>query len=235
MARRDALVVGHLENISRAALEKYQHIIRAFVRNRHGVYALYRRGRLYYVGLASNLRSRLHAHLRDRHAQSWDRFAVYLTSDGQCTKELESLVLRIVRPKGNRVIGRFAESKNLLRQFGREIKAEALREVYDMLGRRRPRVRIRPGGKSREARTRPDLYGCFSRAATLRGTYLGKVHQARVRKNGTIRYGDSVYLSVSDAARAACKRPRNGWWFWHVKTPAGKWVRLREWVGRRTG
>jgi type I restriction-modification system DNA methylase subunit len=37
---------------------------------RHGVYALYRGNRLYYVGLASNLRSRLNTHLRDRHANT---------------------------------------------------------------------------------------------------------------------------------------------------------------------
>lgn len=41
MARHASLVCQHLENISRQALEKYQHTIRQYVRNRHGVYALY--------------------------------------------------------------------------------------------------------------------------------------------------------------------------------------------------
>lgn len=50
------LVCQHLENISRKALENYQKIIKDFVKGRHGVYALYKKGRLYYVGLASNLR-----------------------------------------------------------------------------------------------------------------------------------------------------------------------------------
>ncbi len=53
------LVCQYLENISRKALEKYQEVIRKYVRSRNGVYALYRRNKLYYVGLASNLRSRL--------------------------------------------------------------------------------------------------------------------------------------------------------------------------------
>jgi hypothetical protein len=77
MARHTPLVCQHLENISRQALEKYQHIIKQYVRYRHGVYALYRRDKLYYVGLASNLRTRLGHHLKDRHGQSWDRFSVY--------------------------------------------------------------------------------------------------------------------------------------------------------------
>ena len=56
MANRVQLVSQHLENISSDALEKYQDIVRHYVRGRQGVYGLYRRGKLYYVGLASNLR-----------------------------------------------------------------------------------------------------------------------------------------------------------------------------------
>ena len=73
------LVCQHLEDISRDALEKHQKIIKQYVRRRNGVYALYRKGKLYYVGLAKNLRSRLTHHLRDRHSNAWDRFSVYLT------------------------------------------------------------------------------------------------------------------------------------------------------------
>ena len=57
------LVCQHLENVSREALEKYQDIIKRYVKGRHGIYALFRRNRLYYVGLATNLRNRLKIHL----------------------------------------------------------------------------------------------------------------------------------------------------------------------------
>jgi hypothetical protein len=43
MAGRSSLVCQHLENISRDVLEEYQDIIRQYVRDRQGVYALYRR------------------------------------------------------------------------------------------------------------------------------------------------------------------------------------------------
>ena len=59
MAKQRQLVSQYLESISGTALDKYQRIIREYVRRRHGIYALYRRDRLYYVGLASNLRNRL--------------------------------------------------------------------------------------------------------------------------------------------------------------------------------
>src|SRR3989338_9700904 len=109
MKRRNQpnLVCQYLENISRKALEKYQDIVRKYVRGRHGVYALYRKNKLYYVGLASNLRSRLRHHLQDRHAQAWDSFSVYLTIGDQHLRELEALVLRIIDRKGNRKLGKF--------------------------------------------------------------------------------------------------------------------------------
>jgi hypothetical protein len=83
MRKRIPLVCQHLENISRKGLEKYQDVIRAAVSRRHGVYALYKRNKLYYVGLAKDLRWRLKAHLNDRHGESWDRFSVYLTIGDQ--------------------------------------------------------------------------------------------------------------------------------------------------------
>lgn len=50
--RRGQLVCQHLENVSRDLLQSYPDIFREFVKGRHGIYALYRRDRLYYVGLA---------------------------------------------------------------------------------------------------------------------------------------------------------------------------------------
>jgi hypothetical protein len=42
---------------------------------------------------------RLKGHLRDCHKGLWDRFSVYLTSDAEHIKELESLLLRIIGTK----------------------------------------------------------------------------------------------------------------------------------------
>ncbi len=111
MAKRNPLVCQHLENISREVLEEHQHIIRQYVRHRWGVYVLYRRNKLDHVGLASNLRSRLRHHLKDRHHDSWDRFSVYVTIGDSHLRELESLILRIVKPPGNKQKGKFASLK----------------------------------------------------------------------------------------------------------------------------
>lgn len=228
MPKRTPLVFQHLENISGEALARYEVIVRDYVRGKHGVYALYRRGKLYYVGLATNLRNRLRSHVKDRHAGLWDRFSVYLTVQTQHIKELESLLLRIVKPAGNRQSGKFAKSENLLRRFTRDIRAHHDREIGIVIGRLRPKVRIRSGGKSREARARPDLAGWFLQPTNLQRTYKGQRLRARVRRDGAIRFNGELYLSVSASARAARGRPTNGWTFWNVKNARGEWVRLRE-------
>jgi hypothetical protein len=54
--KRTPLVSQYLEQISSEVFDDYQQLLRQYVRNRHGVYALYRREKLYYVGLAKDLR-----------------------------------------------------------------------------------------------------------------------------------------------------------------------------------
>jgi hypothetical protein len=45
MARTTPLVCQFLEDISRTVLEEYQGIIREYTKNRHGIYALYRKNK----------------------------------------------------------------------------------------------------------------------------------------------------------------------------------------------
>ena len=121
------LVLEHLEDISARVLEEYSDAIREFARGRSGVYALYRRDKLYYVGLAANLMSRLKQHLRDQHNGAWDRFSVYLTAHDEHMKELESLLLRISKPPGNTQSGRFMASENQRAALNRRIKEDRRR------------------------------------------------------------------------------------------------------------
>jgi predicted GIY-YIG superfamily endonuclease len=133
-SRKGQLVSQQLENVSREALEKYQDIIKNYVRGRHGIYALYRRNRLYYVGLASNLRNRLKHHLKDRHAHTWDRFSVYLTIKDEHLHELEALVLRIASPTGNRQTGKLVRSQDLRPEFKRAINKYHQKEIISIFG-----------------------------------------------------------------------------------------------------
>ena len=127
MARRKALVTQHLENVSGDLLTSWQALIARHTKRRQGIYALYRKRKLYYVGLASNLAGRLNSHRRDRHKGLWDRFSVYLTIGDEHMRELEALLLRIIQPSGNKVKGKFAQSENLLPILRQEYRTETRR------------------------------------------------------------------------------------------------------------
>lgn len=228
--RRTPLVCQFVENLSSEALESYAEIIRAIVGRRHGVYALYRRDKLYYVGLASNLRNRLKHHLKDRHRDRWDRFSVYLTIDDRHLKELESLLIRIAQPRGNKQTGRFARAENLTRTLRRRLREQQRVDWLRLIGKSSALIDNVRSSSSRRGRHsgEPVLARYMSRAITLRAQYKGSVYRARVRKNGTIRVGTRIVNSPSLAAVAVLGRPANGWTFWKYERAPGQWVRLRE-------
>lgn len=228
MKKQNSLVSQFLENISREVLEKYQTIIRRYVRNRQGVYALYRRGKLHYVGLARNLRSRLGHHLRDRHQNSWDRFSVYLTIGDSHLKELESLILRIVKPAGNKQKGKFTKSEDIRRRLSRDVRMYQRGELIALLGKKiveeeEKEAKISSLGK------KPILSKYFHSPIKLRARYKRKFINARVRRDGAIRFKGKIYHSPSLAGAAACKRRTcNGWTFWQYERAPGDWVALDE-------
>jgi len=234
MAKHKALVTQHLEDISGEALTEWRDLITGHTKGRQGIYALYRRRKLYYVGLASNLSGRLKAHLRDRHQGKWDRFSVYLTIGDEHMKELESLILRIVQPKGNKVKGKFAKSQNLLPILRKEYRAAMRRKEARLFT---PKKRVKPAKpkkkivkKSKATGKRPPLAPYVEKGFAIKAIVKGKVHRARVRQDGAIRYGKVVYNSPSAAAKVAAghKGEVNGWAFWTYQLSPDNWVPLKE-------
>ena len=227
MPKREApLVTEHLEGISWKVLRDYSSIVRQYIRRRHGVYALYKRDKLHYVGLASNLMGRLRHHLRDRDKGKkgkWNRFSVYLTINVRHMKELESLLLRIADPPGNKQKGKFAKSANLKRRLKADIRDFLAVHVGDLLGSRRNRT-----GKSRRETAISGIGIRIRKRMRLRAKYKGKVYKASLRKSGKISMNGKVFDSPSAAAKKILRRSANGWRFWKVERSPGNWVRLRE-------
>ena len=98
--RRDALVYALLEHVSRDLLERHPDVVPNFIGRNAGIYALYRKNRLYHVGLATALRGRLRAHGKNRHGGNWDSFSIYLTIKDQHLREIEAMMLRLASPSG---------------------------------------------------------------------------------------------------------------------------------------
>lgn len=228
MAKRAQLVSQHLENISSDALDKYQDVIRSYVRGRQGIYALYRKNKLYYVGLAGNLRNRLRQHLRDRHKGGWDRFSVYLTIGDSHLKELESLILRTVKPTGNSQTGKFIKSENLRGRLSHDLRVKHRAELNDLIGSATAPIAVSSRRKRLTKQGGTLMANYVSRPMHLRATYRGKLVKARIRRNGLLRYKMKDYRSPSLAAAAVVKRSCNGWIFWKYERGPGDWVSLDE-------
>jgi hypothetical protein len=230
------LVCQHLEKISRRLIEDYPEVIREFVRGRHGIYALYRKNHLYYVGLASNLPFRLKHHLRDRHGHTWDRFSIYLTISDAHLKELESLVLRISSPKGNVQAGKFICSQDLRRTVYARIRDIQKKERMDLFGEdilgpeiRKPKLIDKEQGI---------LAQYTSKRFHIRFRYKSKLYIAHVRRDGWIsfdvrsaeykRFKGKKFRSPSGAGQAVTKRTTDGWRCWKYERSPGEWVLLDE-------
>jgi hypothetical protein len=129
------LVSGYLERISSDVFDDYHDEITELIGKHHGVYALYKRNRLYYVGLATNLRNRVSHHLKDRHKKKWDRFSLYLIEDVSYLKELESLIVHVAEPRGNKQLGRFKTLVNLRPRLKDLVTERAKRDIQDLFGK----------------------------------------------------------------------------------------------------
>jgi len=213
MARRPKLVTQYLENIHRQALEDHPELVKEFFRRRNGIYALFKKGELYYAGLASDLRWRLKHHLRDRHRDSWDSFSGYLTIGDKHLRELEALLIRVVRPPGNKQIGKFSGAESLSRKFEIALSNKQRLERQRLMGR--------PVEESEEPKR-------SRRMLRLRGTHKGRVYKARLRTDKTVSHAGKVYSSLTAAATAVMRRHGSGLWFWHYERSPGDWVRMRE-------
>jgi hypothetical protein len=232
VARRNPLVTQHLENVSANLLTAWSDLIVAHTKNRQGIYALYRKRRLYYVGLASDLAWRLKTHRRDQLKGLWDRFSVYLTIHEEHMRELEALLLRISKPAGNKVSGKFARSQDLKPALRRQYRAQTKSDEADLFGLRNPSQRERPSktltGRSKATGRMPTLRPFVNRWFKIKAHVKGKTYWARVRQDGTIGFRGKVYNSPSVAGRAATRRSTNGWTFWKFERSPGDWVPLQE-------
>ncbi len=224
MKNQQKLVLQHLEDISWKVLDEYPQIIRNMIKGKWGVYALYKRNKLYYVGLANNLMGRLQMHLKDRHQGAWDRFSVYLTIKSSHIKELESLLIRVTVPPGNRIKGKFISSQVLRKELNdlmREADADRrARLIGGLVAARRQKSVAKKAGKNK------NLVGIFSKRVRLRAVYKGVTYLATLRKDGTISYKKKIYQTPTSAAKIITKRVVNGWQFWQYKNDRNEWVRL---------
>jgi len=223
------IITGFLEKIGAKVFVDYRNVITELIKGHQGIYALYKNDRLYYVGLASNLRNRINQHLNDKHQGKWTHFSLYIIRKADHIKELESLVLRISDPKGNRIRGKLLSSKNLRRLLKSRLKQEWEKEILDIIGDRGKVKVVRKTNIKGSAKKDKPLKGLFPGGKRLYVTYKGKDYKAWIYGGGTIRFNGKLYDSPTAAGLAITKKGAlNGWRFWKYKDKSGNLLYLQK-------
>jgi hypothetical protein len=233
MARRKkhktrAIIAWHLEKIGAKVFDDFSSVITDLIKGHQGIYALFKKDRLYYVGLARNLKSRINSHNKDRHQNKWTHFSLYIIRKEGHIKEIESLVLRIAYPKGNKVRGKLKQSKDLRPLLKRRLKDEWVKQLDGIIGNKnKPAGRIKKG-KIKKTGERP-LQGYFPEGKVIHANYKGKEYKGWVYSNGRIKVKGKIFDSPSGAAGAIWGRNCvDGWHFWKYKDKSGELIYIDQ-------
>lgn len=129
--RKGALIKGMSKRLPSEILDNlvFKKRLKEIMKGYSGIYALYRKERLYYIGLTTNLFGRINWHLKDRHAGKWDSFVIFRIKRVDYLKDIETLITHIVKVPGARVKGRVPRDadinrilKDILRQHKKDMR-----------------------------------------------------------------------------------------------------------------
>lgn len=232
MSNHDTLVTEYIERMSGDILQdRYRPQLAELIRGHSGIYALYKDNVLYYVGLAVDLLRRMDQHQTDHHRGAWNRFSVYLTARDEHLKPLESLLLRVYSPSGNKQSGRLPGASDRKRALEQAMKRRDDSLRASALGkstRAQAASKPVPNGKTRALATtnREAALAALARPLNLQADYKRQTYRATLQRDDSVKLGGVAYPSLSAAAVSIVNRNMNGWWFWKYRNADGKWVRL---------
>jgi hypothetical protein len=115
---KGVLVKGYAEHLSRNVLGS-KNIKK--IRTSKGIYALYKKGKLMYIGLAGmskdNKKKRLITRIGEHRKKWWDSFSLFSTRRRKYTKDLETLLLHLTDLPKNTKKGKFKRGTNYIKKF----------------------------------------------------------------------------------------------------------------------
>ena len=212
-----------LESISKKLFSEHAEIILELIGDSSGIYALYDDNELYYVGRASNLKRRINQHLKDRHDSQWTHFSLFLIKRDDYIGDIESLLIRIAEPVGNRVRPKGRDSKQMVKKLKSLLNKKHRDNVKELIAGRTTRI------TKIIKKVRREIKGYVQKRTPIYKTYKGIEHKAILTPAGTIIYKNKKYSSPTEAAMQVVDRKAvNGWYFWMIKNSKGEWVRLGE-------
>jgi hypothetical protein len=130
---KGALIKGMSRRLPRGLLddEEFRRELEDLLQGYSGIYALYDRGNLYYVGLTEDLFRRLRSHGKRLHRKRWDSFTVFRIQRVRYLKDIETLIHHLVDCPGNKVRGQVPRDADLSRIL-RRVLSQREREIRQL-------------------------------------------------------------------------------------------------------
>ena len=130
---KGSLIKGMSGRLPRQILESplFKSELKTLMRGYAGIYALYKRKRLYYVGLTTDLYWRIWHHAKNKNAGKWDHFIIFRIHRVRYLKDIETLISRLTEAPGNRVKGKVPKDADLMRVL-RAVVREHEHVIHDV-------------------------------------------------------------------------------------------------------
>ena len=225
------IFIKKLEKIHTALFNKkrYRPILKEVIAKTPGIYALYdNKNTLYYIGRTDNLLRRLSQHLEDQHSGKWDKFSIYFTQNKTTLKNLEDAFISIARPQGNRSQPkRIPDIKKIIEKKMIEIDEDQRRSVLSPSSSKWRKNSLSLLSYKSTKQALANKQNPFGRAIDLIAHYKGTTYKAKWLSNGTLKYKDQVYKSLSGMGKAVTKNiPCAGKRLWKTQDVNGKLVSI---------
>lgn len=202
-----AIITKKLQNVNVAALEQLPFILKELLGSQSGIYALYKKENLYYIGKAVDLRRRLVQHLKDHHQRKWDTFSLFVVQNKSHISDLESLLITICEPKGN---------KSHPHGKAQDLRKEFLARIDEYHAQERALILNSKPCKKKKT-------------ICLLHVYKGKKYTAIYNcLDHSVRYNKTLYSSPSAAGSAVTGKSCDGLLFWKGKDKKGNLVPLKK-------
>jgi len=228
--KNKVLATSKLEMVSKEAFRQHYDLVTKLIGNSPGVYALYDDNELYYVGKSVDLRTRVKQHLRDRHLASWTHFSLYLANKEEHIHEIETLLIRIANPRGNRAKPKGKATGSLIKELKAMVRQKQKQEIEKLFG---AKAASSPKADNRKAKA--SIKGLVKIRAPLFKTYKGKEYKAILETTDMIRIAGKSFKSATAAARAITHGPVNGLRFWNIEDLNGDWIKLGTFIAKHHG
>ena len=138
--KRGTLIKHYLQQVKASSFDAVGKEIKSILRGQPGIYALHKGEKLWYVGLATDLKNRIPWHLRDRHAKKWDNFSIFIVRNVKYLRDLERTVVQIAQPKGNKILKKKRDTY-LTREL-RQLVKEKRKTIYEKRKTRENQIKL---------------------------------------------------------------------------------------------